>query len=88
MDLKKLYHDLDGNECNILQLVKRDPEWAANRIQAQAVDRAELIEAIREKVAPLSMISGCAYVIESGVGEALNTFLPWGANAEHSARLR
>jgi ribosomal protein S27AE len=33
MNLRKEYYDIDGNACNILQLVKRDPEWAANRIQ-------------------------------------------------------
>jgi hypothetical protein len=33
MDLEKIYHDLNGNECNILQVVKKEPEWAANRIQ-------------------------------------------------------
>ena len=33
MDLNKIYHDQDGNECNILQLVKQCPEWAANIIQ-------------------------------------------------------
>ena len=33
MDLKRIYHNSDGNECNILQLVKSEPEWAANVIQ-------------------------------------------------------
>jgi len=33
MDLEKIYYDLNGKECNILQLVKKEPEWAANRIQ-------------------------------------------------------
>jgi len=33
MDLEKIYHDVDGNKCNILQMVKREPEWAANIIQ-------------------------------------------------------
>jgi hypothetical protein len=33
MDLDKIYYDEYGNECNILHLVKRCPEWAANRIQ-------------------------------------------------------
>lgn len=33
MDLEKIYYDQDGNEVDILQLVKRQPEWAANRIQ-------------------------------------------------------
>ena len=33
MDLAKRYHDEDGNERNIFQMVNRCPEWAANRIQ-------------------------------------------------------
>jgi len=33
MNLEKVYHDVDGNELNILQLVKKDPEWAANVLQ-------------------------------------------------------
>ena len=33
MDLGKLYYDMDGNATNILDMVKRYPEWAANRIQ-------------------------------------------------------
>jgi hypothetical protein len=34
MDLEPRYFDRDGNPKNILQLVKLEPEWAANRIQA------------------------------------------------------
>ena len=33
MDLDKRYKTVEGIECNILQLVKMEPEWAANRIQ-------------------------------------------------------
>ena len=33
MDLEKKYYDSDGNECNILELVKKEPEWAANVLQ-------------------------------------------------------
>ena len=33
MDLEKTYHDIDGNPCNILRLVKLEPIWAAVRIQ-------------------------------------------------------
>jgi len=33
MDLDKDYFDSNGNRCNILQLVKLEPEWAANRLQ-------------------------------------------------------
>jgi hypothetical protein len=34
MDLLKRYEDSNGNQCNILQMINREPEWAANRIQA------------------------------------------------------
>lgn len=33
MDLEKPYHDADLKECNILELVKKDPEWGAEKIQ-------------------------------------------------------
>jgi hypothetical protein len=33
VDLTKVYHDQGGLSGNILQIVKREPEWAANRIQ-------------------------------------------------------
>lgn len=38
MDLEKIYHDVKGNKCNILQLVKKEHEWAANRIQEGEVE--------------------------------------------------
>ena len=33
MDTGKTYYDTEGNERTIWQMVKREPEWAANRIQ-------------------------------------------------------
>lgn len=33
MNLNKVYYDNEGNAKNILQMVKYEPEWAANRIQ-------------------------------------------------------
>jgi hypothetical protein len=33
MNLEKVYYDTEGNKYNILHLVKKEPEWAANRIQ-------------------------------------------------------
>ena len=33
MDLEKKYKDSNGDECNILQMIKREPEWAANMLQ-------------------------------------------------------
>ena len=47
MDLKRIYHDSDGNECNILQLVKSEPEWAANIIQYLEKQIIELKEMLK-----------------------------------------
>ena len=47
MDLERIYHDSDGNECNILQLVKSEPEWAANIIQYLEKQIIELKEMIK-----------------------------------------
>ena len=42
MDLTKTYYDGEGNEVDILKLVKKDPEWAANIIQFYECKVAEL----------------------------------------------
>ena len=42
MDLEKRYKTSGGVECNILQLVKMEPEWAANRIQQGELAEATL----------------------------------------------
>lgn len=34
MDLTRRYQDSNDNPCDILQMVSKEPEWAANRIQA------------------------------------------------------
>jgi len=33
MDLEKRYFDLEGNRRSILEMVRIEPVWAANRIQ-------------------------------------------------------
>jgi hypothetical protein len=33
MNTAKIYKDIDGNECSIMQMVRREPDWAANRVQ-------------------------------------------------------
>lgn len=33
MNTAKVYLDSDGNECSIVQMVEREPTWAASRIQ-------------------------------------------------------
>ena len=50
MDLDKIYHDIEGKECNILQLIKREPEWAANIIQEYEKNQLA-VEADAEKPA-------------------------------------
>ena len=46
MDLEKKYTTSEGIECNILQMVKMEPEWAANRIQAgeKAIEKLKEID--------------------------------------------
>lgn len=44
MDLTKVYYDSEGLSGNILQIVRREPEWAAERIQAGEKAIAELRE--------------------------------------------
>ena len=48
MDLEKRYFDIDGNRRSILEMVKLDPEWAANRIQEG--EKAEKQLALRDAV--------------------------------------
>jgi len=33
MDTAKVYYDSNGGQCSIWQMVRREPDWAANRIQ-------------------------------------------------------
>ncbi len=47
MDLEKVYRDSNGNKCNILEIIEREPEWVANRIQAlekKVSDRGYMLE--------------------------------------------
>jgi len=51
--MMKRYEDSEGNDCSIHQMVRREPEWAANRIlvgeEAQARIR-ELEEILQDAV--------------------------------------
>ena len=33
MSSGKKYYDSEGNECSLFEMVRREPEWAANRIR-------------------------------------------------------
>lgn len=58
MDLKKRYATSEGINCNILQMVKMEPEWAANRIQAgeKAERKANRFDAL--VIQPLDLLVG------------------------------
>lgn len=47
MNTAKIYRDLNGVERTIHQMVKYEPEWAANRIQAgeDALNSLQLLKA-------------------------------------------
>ena len=46
MDTGKIYTDSKGQECSIWQMVRREPDWAANRVQEgeKAIDQVKLLE--------------------------------------------
>lgn len=48
MNTAKIYHDSEGNECSIFQVVRREPDWAATRIQVgeRAIKREKELLAI------------------------------------------
>jgi regulator of replication initiation timing len=48
MNLTKVYKDSEGFEVNILQLVKQEPEWAANIIQHYETENAALKAKVEE----------------------------------------
>ena len=56
MDLEKRYETAEGIKCNILQMVKIEPEWAANRIQD-----LEACENSRPSTGVVESISICDY---------------------------
>lgn len=58
MDLAKRYKNKDGVEMNILQMVKVEPEWAANRIQ-EGERALSILENIKPNVIP--KCSGCRH---------------------------
>uniref|UniRef100_A0A6M3KEX5 Uncharacterized protein n=1 Tax=viral metagenome TaxID=1070528 RepID=A0A6M3KEX5_9ZZZZ len=56
MDFEKRYYDLEGNQRNILEMVARDPGWAANRIQEgeKAIAELERLKASRSEALRIS----------------------------------
>ena len=48
MDTGKIYEDSNGEQCSILQMVKREPHWAANRIQEgeKAIEKLAELESL------------------------------------------
>ena len=52
VDTGKIYKDSEGNDCSIMQMIKREPFWAANRIQ-EGEDALAENEALHRKVEEL-----------------------------------
>lgn len=48
MDLLKVYKNTDGKNCNILQMIRTEPEWAANIIQYYEKEKQD--QKIREHI--------------------------------------
>ena len=52
MDTGKVYQDSDGNDCSITLMVRREPTWAAVRVQEgeKAIAKAERLERINAEL--------------------------------------
>ncbi len=52
MDTGKTYYDSNANECSIWQLVRREPDWAANRVQEgeKAIEKVAELKAEVERL--------------------------------------
>ena len=48
MNLDKVYYDIYENPCNIMDMVRRCPEWAANRIQAGEAERDWFLSVLKD----------------------------------------
>ena len=46
MNTARVYQDIDGNDCTIWQMVRREPEWAASRIQVGENAEEKITQAI------------------------------------------
>lgn len=66
MNTAKIYYDSDGNECTIHQMVKREPVWAAVRIQEgeKAIAKLEELESSRSP--------GCSKASAQQLADALD----------------
>ena len=60
MDTAKIYHDIDGNDCTIFQMVRTEPQWAAARIQAGegAIKQLDAYKRAIEKIDYYTTLSG------------------------------
>jgi hypothetical protein len=66
MNTGKVYHDSEGNERSIHQMVKSEPHWAANRIQAGEDAIKELVDVKKRLEAAERVIVRfrCAFIAE------------------------
>ena len=47
MNTAKVYKDIEGNDCTIYQMVQREPNWAATRIQV-GEDALAMVQKIKD----------------------------------------
>ena len=63
MDLDKVYYDSKANKLNILQMVKKEPEWAGNMIQFYE-DKLKSLEQETEALHPLMQEGEGEWIME------------------------
>ncbi|MCP1674365.1 hypothetical protein J2T57_001467 [Natronocella acetinitrilica] len=61
MNTAKVYQDSAGRDCSISQMVAREPQWAASRVQA---GEAALEELVRLRAATVEVADALREMIE------------------------
>jgi hypothetical protein len=76
MTTPRKYYDPQGAECSLVQLVRMEPEWAANQIRHRD-QLEEHVAKLREALQRIRSFSvhrapiGCAYAMQDIAHEAL-----------------
>ena len=67
------YYDIEGAECSLTHLVKKEPEWAQSIIKTMDADISALIAKVRELEKDKA---GMVAIMEDIIGEAAFEGLP------------
>jgi hypothetical protein len=75
----KVYQDSEGNDCTIYQMIRREPDWAANRIQEgeKAIAEVERLTALVSELENSDYWQGRNDGYEAGLSRAMELAVAW-----------